>query len=175
MKFEGLMVKLSKEAQRAGICAKGLARLEGIRDADSLLDFYTENPDWCLERGFPTWETLREMGRDFGEEMERHGVYLDREFEGEILTERQTYVFLGCRGKVRTGLNIEKGVIPMLYFAGGNDMGIGEMAGTGPGVKVPVYLFGEEERVYYWDGLTEARHLDKNFLRIYLDKNFLSF
>ncbi len=136
MKLDELKSILLREAEEAGICREGRQRFSACATLGDLLDFYTENPEWCIERNFPTPATLMWMWAHMGEEMEHHGVYCRRRFEGEALTGRQAYVLLGCSGTVRTGLNAEKGLIPMFYFADGCDMEI-EGCGRDKGLRLP--------------------------------------
>lgn len=141
MKLDELKSILLREAEEAGICREGRQRLSDCSTTGDLLDFYTGNPEWCIERNFPTPATLMWMWAHMGEEMERHGVYYRRRFDGEALTGRQAYVLLGCSGTVRTGLDAEKGLIPMFYFADGCDMAVeGAYPRALLASRVPLYV-----------------------------------
>jgi hypothetical protein len=66
-----------------------------------------------------------------------------------------TYVFHNCTGTIRVGLNLEKKIIPMLYFANGCRM---EVKGDSPVlVRVPFYVFGNNEIVADPSGAIEAK------------------
>lgn len=131
--------KLMELARAKGICQPGYERMrEG--GVDSLVDYYVENPDWCLERGFPDLAILKEHFTGF----EDKGVFVGRTFHGEVLNDLQTYIFHGCKGTIRVGLNVEKAVIPMLYLANGcrlRIVGVGEVKPKKRS-EVPVYEFG---------------------------------
>jgi len=127
------------------ICQPGYKRMlaSGIEE---LVDYYVENPDWCMERGVPDIATLRKHFAD----CESKGVYVGKTFHGELLDDLQTYIFHNCKGTIKVGLNIDKGMIPMLYMANGCRMRI---IGTGyikPKKErdrsvVPIYTFGRND------------------------------
>lgn len=128
-------------ARRGGICAEGYGKMREY-DRDKLIDYYLENPDWCLERNYPTLSELREHFSD----IEDKGVYMDKTFHGELMNDLQVYIFHNCKGTIKVGLNIEKAIIPMLYVANGCRLRI---VGTGILAKkpseIPVYIFGEND------------------------------
>lgn len=133
------------EARAKGICAEGYEEMR-IDNVDALVDYYTQNPDWCMERDFPTLATLKEHFSD----CEDKGVFVGRTFHGELLNERQAYIFHNCRGTVKVGLNVDKAIIPMIYVANGcrlRFVGVGEYAPKNPGERsiVPVYSFGKND------------------------------
>lgn len=129
-------------AQGKGICSQGYERMR-CSNVDALIDYYLANPDWCLERDFPDLQTLSERFAD----IEDRGVYVGKEFHGEVLNDLQVYIFHNCRGTINVGLNVDKAIIPMLYLA--NDcrmriVGIGDIKPQTPS-EVPVYTFGEND------------------------------
>ncbi len=133
------------EARAKGICAEGYEEMR-IDNVDALIDYYTQNPDWCMERDFPTLATLKEHFADVGDK----GVFVGRTFHGELLNERQAYIFHNCRGTVKVGLNVERANIPMIYVANGcrlRFVGVGEYAPKNPDERsiVPVYSFGKND------------------------------
>ena len=80
------------------------------------------------------------MLRQFPEErLDLHGIFIDRHFDGEELLDRQVYIFHHCTGTIRTGLNLEKKLIPMLYLANGCNLRI--EGAPGNAVRVPAYTF----------------------------------
>ncbi|MDE6009331.1 MAG: hypothetical protein K2G90_09005 [Muribaculaceae bacterium] len=161
--------ELLHTAHEKGICADGYRQMLESADIDALIEYYTAQPDWCLERNFPDLETLREHFADAGDK----GVFVDRTFNGELLNERQVYVFHNCKGKIKVGLNLEKAIIPMIYLANGCRMRIEGVAGLSPNdkplagtgrlgnlppiravgkppshnlpIRVPIYLFGKND------------------------------
>lgn len=130
------------EARAKGICADGYRTMHA-EDVDGLIEYYLRNPDWCMERGYPSLSFLREHFSD----IEDKGVFIGRTFHGELLNDMQTYIFHNCKGTIKTGLNVEKAIIPMLYLANGcrlRIIGSGEIAPKAPSV-VPVYMFGKND------------------------------
>ncbi|MBD5367245.1 MAG: hypothetical protein HDR82_09675 [Bacteroides sp.] len=165
---DGLKEKLINTAHAKGICADGYRQMLGSADRGAMVEYYVANPDWCLERDFPTLQVLR----DFFADEEDRGVFVDRVFDGEVLNERQAYVLHNCSGTVRVGLNVGRAIIPMLYIANGcrlriegvEPSGMGTMRDSrfrggrdesrrpcteghlnGGAVRVPVEVFGENE------------------------------
>lgn len=144
--MNGLKETLMAQARGKGICLGGYSEMRG-RDLDGLADYYIANPDWCMERDFPDLATLAEVAPAY----EGRGIFVGREFDGELLDERQTYIFHNCRGTIRVGLNTALGLIPMLYFGNGCRMrveGVGDSSGgewRTPPARVPIYVFGDNE------------------------------
>ena len=132
---------LMEGARNNGICAEGYGQMRGY-DRDGLIRYYLTNPDWCMERGFPSLELLR---REFSD-IEDKGVFVGKTFDSEVLSEKQVYVFHDCMGTVRIGWDVENAIIPMLYCANGCDMVFVSDNSDNPNpVPVPVYVFGENE------------------------------
>lgn len=131
-----LKIELLEAAKAKGICSAGYKEM-GARDIDALVEYYIANPDWCMERGFPSLSSLRENFANYTDK----GVFVDHEFTGERLDGRLVYIFHHCKGSIRVGLNINEAIIPMLYFANGCDMDV-EIE---DGVKIPMYVFGSNE------------------------------
>lgn len=130
---------LMEEARRGGICAEGYGLMRGY-DRDELIAYYVANPDWCMERDFPSLEILRSEFSD----CEDKGVFVGKTFNGEVFSDKQVYIFHDCKGQIRVGWDMDNAVIPMLYFANGCDITIvsdGKI-NTLP-IQVPVYSFGE--------------------------------
>lgn len=144
--MDELKRELMEAARAGGICAEGYGLMR-CYDRDELIEYYLKVPDWGLKRGFPTLETLR---REFSHE-EHNGVYVDKTFDGEILGDRQTYVFHHCSGRaqIEMGADGQTGspIIPMLYFANGCDMRVECLLKYSPKIKVPCYIFGNDEHL----------------------------
>lgn len=136
---------LIDEAKTKGICIDGFREMKA-GDIDSLINYYIQNPDWCLERDFPNLKTLKENFSD-NEDM---GIYIGKHFHGELLNELQAYIFHKCTGTIKVGLNEAKALIPMLYVANGcklHFVGVGEFAPKNKDhrTKVPIYSFGKND------------------------------
>lgn len=125
-----------KEARANGICIEGYNDMRGF-NLDQLVDYYIKNPDWCLERDFPSIELLRTNFTD----QQHKGIYIDCDFEDVPMNDHLVYIFHQCQGSIQTSLNLEKSLIPMLYFANGCDMHIHCDSPTP--IKIPIYIFGE--------------------------------
>lgn len=127
------------------VCDKGLSRMKAST-VDALIDYYLEMPDWCLERDFPSLDFLRENFTG----IEDKGVFVDKTFKGELLIDKQVYVFHNCKGTIKVGLNVDKALIPMLYIANGCKLkiqGVGELIPRKKDNRamVPIYSFGKND------------------------------
>lgn len=131
--------QLRREASVHHMCAENRSALESVDTFEEAIALYKKTIDWALEEGYPNMRTLRA----FFSHCEDFGIYIDREFHGDVLNVHQVYVFHNCRGTVRTGLNIGQRIIPMMYFANGCDMNVRGIPGSGLQVRVPLYVFGE--------------------------------
>lgn len=141
----GLTQLLVEGARGKGICAHGYKRMCGS-DIAALIDYYIANPDWCLERDFPSLSVLEKHFRG----CEDKGVFVGRTFCGELLNDLQTYIFHKCSGTIKVGLNVEKAIIPMLYLANGCRLRIVGVGDAMPKIErekifVPIYTFGDNE------------------------------
>lgn len=130
---------LLRQARLHSMCTENL---EGLRACETKADavaLYKKTIDWALEENYPPLNFIR---NEFGD-CEDLGIFVDKDFHGELLVEHQCYVFHNCRGHVRVGLNSSKAIIPMLYFANGCDMSItrGDSSPILP-IRVPLYIYG---------------------------------
>lgn len=135
--------QLRREASAHGMCAEyrdALGRVETKHDAIVL---YKRCANWALEEGYPSVEMLRHDFKD----CEIDGIFVDKEFHGEVLNDQNVYVFHNCKGTIRVGLNREKRIIPMLYFANGCDMEVQGIDNFLLPVYVPLYIFGQNRVV----------------------------
>lgn len=141
--MNNLKEKLINTAHAKGICAEGYKRMLCSSDIDAMINYYVDNPEWCMERDFPTLPMLRNHFADISNK----GVYIDHTFNGEMLNDLQTYIFHNCNGTINVGLNVDKAIIPMLYLANRCDLkivGVGDIKPIKPS-EVPVYVFGYNE------------------------------
>ena len=135
MKEMQLKETLMEDARRGGICAPGYELMRGY-DRDRLIDYYVQNPDWAMERGFPSLELLR---REFSD-IEDKGVIVSKTFDGEIFDKLQTYIFHDCKGTIRVAMDYDNAVIPMLYFANGCNIRVECEQKNEPAINVPLYI-----------------------------------
>lgn len=131
--------QLRREASAHHMCAENRGALELVDSKDDAIALYKKTIDWALEEGYPNLTTLR---REFSD-CEEYGIFVDKHFHGEILDKQQVYVFHNCTGTIRTGLNVERRIIPMLYFANGCNMTVKGIGRSYSQVRVPLYIFGE--------------------------------
>lgn len=129
---------LMEEARRGGICADGFREMR-TDSLSELVDFYVANPDWCMERGFPSLEILCSEFSD----IEDKGVFVDKTFNGEVFSDKQVYIFHNCKGTIKVAMDYDNAVIPMLYFANGCNMVISCDQPNNPPIKVPLYVTDE--------------------------------
>ncbi len=131
--MDKLKENLMALARDNGICSEGYEHMR-VSDFDRLVEYYIQNPDWCMERGYPSLQTLRELAH----RVSGRGIFVERTFHGQRLDGRLVYIFHNCRGQITTGLNVKDALIPMLYLANGTELHIN----VAENVKVPVYVFG---------------------------------
>lgn len=126
---------LMNDARRGGICAEGYGQMRAY-DREGLIDYYVQNPDWCMERGFPSLELLR---REFSD-IEDKGVFVGKTFDGEVFDKLQAYIFHDCKGTIRVAMNYDNAIIPMLYFANGCKIRVECEQKNDPAINVPLYI-----------------------------------
>ena len=131
--------RLRREASAYGMCRENRDALESLDTKEEAIALYKKTIDWALEKGYPRFSTIQ---RDFCD-CERYGIFVNKVFHGELLDDQQVYVFHHCSGRVRTGLNVGKKIIPMMYFANGCDITISGAGPAGLAVRVPLYVFGQ--------------------------------
>lgn len=135
--------QLRHEASLHHMCEENRSALEGVETKSDAIELYKKTIDWALEEGYPSLDVIR---RDFSD-CEVAGVFVGKHFNGELLDQQAVYIFHECTGTIRTGLNIPKRIIPMLYFANGCDMSVRGIKGSGLSVRVPLYVFGRDNRI----------------------------
>lgn len=134
---------LINTALEMGICNEGYRKMRRFQTKEEMVAYYLANPDWCMERNFPSLAMLREHFADVRD----MGVFVDHTFHGELLNDLQTYIFHNCKGTIKVGLNVDKAIIPMLYLANGcrlRIVGVGDVVlPREVRTKVPLYIFGD--------------------------------
>lgn len=104
------------------LCGNYRGPLERCKTAAHAIRLYKNCISWALQERYPTKEELLEFADR--KTLAANGVYIDMNFAGERIDNFVCCVFLGCRGWISTGLNIEKAIIPMLYLSEGSDLKI---------------------------------------------------
>ena len=135
MEISELKHQLMQQARFNGICAPGYELMRGY-DRDGLIGYYVQNPDWAMERGFPSLELLR---REFSD-IEDKGVFVGKTFDGEVFDKLQTYIFHDCKGAIRVAMDYDNAVIPMLYFANGCNIRVECEQKNDPAINIPLYI-----------------------------------
>lgn len=126
---------LIERAKEQGMCRENFTALERLSDKRSAVVLYKKTVDWALENGYPGLDVIREHFNG----MEQDGIYVDLDFKYDEVVS-QVAVFHNCSGTIRTGLNVETAVIPMLYLANGSRLVIDGNGRTDWPVTVPVYV-----------------------------------
>ena len=131
---------LLRKARLNSMCLEQLDALRGCETKDEAVNLYKKTIDWALERNYPPVNFIR---NEFGN-CEDLGIFIDKDFHGELLDEHQCYVFHNCRGTIMVEMNTSEKIIPMLYFANGCDITVKRSSEphTLP-IKVPLYIFGD--------------------------------
>ena len=111
---------LIKEAKEYNMCTENFKALYHTTFKDEAVRLYKKTINWALEREFPSLDVLRQ---DFSD-MEDEGLFIDKNFKGDILMDKQYYVFHNCKGTIKVGLNKGKKIIPVLYIANGCELNI---------------------------------------------------
>ena len=131
---------LLRQAHLNSMCTENLEALRACESKAEAVALYKKTIDWALEKNFPSVNFIK---NEFGD-CEDLGLFVDRDFHGELLDAHQCYVFHNCRGHITVDLNVEKKIIPMLYFANGCNISVtrANAPHTLP-IRVPLYIYGE--------------------------------
>lgn len=132
------------DAVNKGVCNEYAGLLDRCKSLTDFLYLYRRGVDWSLENDCPSLKLMRRFQE---ERLDLHGIFIDKHFDDEVLMDRDVYIFHNCTGTIRTGLNVSKKMIPMLYFANGCDMRVesaNEEFLPRP-IRVPLYIFGSNK------------------------------
>lgn len=134
------------DAARRNICGQYTGLLQRCETLTDFLRLYRRGASWALENDVPRLDMLRQY-KD--ERLDLHGIYIDREFDGEELWDKQVYILRNCSGTIRTGLNLDKQIVPMFYLSDGSDLKIESANGDylSHPIIVHVWLFGDSSFV----------------------------
>ena len=94
--------------------------LEQCKTAAQAIRLYKNCISWALQEQYPTKADLLAFASV--DTLASYGIYIDQVFNGERIDDHVCCVFLNCRGWIRTGLNIDKAIIPMLYLSDESDI-----------------------------------------------------
>ena len=131
---------LLRQARLNSMCLDNLDALRACQTKAEAVNLYKKTIDWALEKDFPSINFIK---NEFGD-CEDLGLFVDRDFHGELLDAHQCYVFHNCRGYITVDLNVKKKIIPMLYFANKCNISVTRAnAPHTPPIRVPLYIYGE--------------------------------
>lgn len=134
--------RVRREASTSHMCEEYRLAVEQSKTREELIDLYKSCVDWALENGTPSLSLLRSEYPD----CQKDGLYVDTAFHGELLDGQQVYIFHNCKGTICVDLNVEKAIIPMLYFANGCEMTVKRPDSSRIGtIGVPLYIFGQNK------------------------------
>lgn len=119
------------------LCANYRNPLERCETAAQAIRLYKNCISWALQERYPTKEELLEFADR--QTLAANGVYIDMNFAGERIDNFVCCVFLGCKGWISTGLNIDKAIIPMLYLSEGCDLKVKVDSGLLHAIPVELY------------------------------------
>lgn len=97
------------------LCENYRNPLERCETAAQAIRLYKNCISWALRERYPTKDDLLAFASK--RTLAESGVYIDMDFDGERIDDHVCCVFLGCSGWIRSGLNLEKAIIPMLYLS----------------------------------------------------------
>lgn len=131
---------LQRQARLHRMCDDNRAYLSACETKSDAIRLYKQTIDWALEENYPDFDFLK---KEFSS-CQEDGLFVCHNFNGETLIDQQVYIFHNCTGTIRVGLNVEKQIIPMLYFANNCEMTILGIDGQRifPD-RVPLYVFGK--------------------------------
>lgn len=119
------------------LCGNYRRALESCTTAAQAIRLYKNCISWALQERYPTKEELLTFTDE--ETLAKNGVFINKVFKGELIDNHICCVFLGCKGWIRTGLNKEKGIIPMLYLSEGSNLKIEVDNGFRRSIPVELY------------------------------------
>lgn len=161
--MEDIKQQLINSAIEKGVCLQGQKHMDES-DIASLVDYYVQNPDWCLERDYPALDTLIKYFSNVTD----FGVYVGEQFQGETLTKKQTYILHHCCGLIYTGLDVATQTIPMFYVANGCRIkfrGVEETVKGVPPSVVPITVYGKNDVSARSNGAVRFSVSNANFVK----------
>lgn len=145
------------------LCENYKSPLERCENASQAIRLYKNCISWALLEKYPTKEEMLSFAEN--SVWEENGVYIDRTFDGERIDSHICCVFISCNGRISTGLNIDKEIIPKLYLSEGSRLKIDVDAGMLYPIDVETYYSSsaEGENLRIKDCNTQERRSNVNF------------
>ena len=128
---------LLQEAREKGMCGDYFEPLSRCADKITAIELYMKEPRWALSHDYPTLNELREWFPIYGLE----GLFVGREFKGESLLECMCYALHACDGEIRTGLNLQKAIIPDIHISNGCHL---KIKSEGTPVRIDIFVYGDD-------------------------------
>lgn len=125
------------------LCGNYRRPLEKCDTAAQAIRLFKNCVSWALLERYPSKADMLSFAEK--EVWADNGVFIDKEFAGERIDGHICCVFIGCGGRISTGLNVDKAIIPMLYLSEGSDLEITVDRGLLHPVPVEMY-YGSKVR-----------------------------
>lgn len=133
--------ELRRRAGSHGMCADKRHALERLASDSDAISLYLGSIEWALGENHPTVQEIRDNFS--AKQLERNGIFIDREFNGETLFSQPQYIFHNCKGIIRVGLDTDTPNIPFYYFANGCEMTVRSAADYPFPIRVPLLVYGK--------------------------------
>lgn len=105
------------------LCDNYRKPLENCENVAQAIRLWKNAISFALLEQFPTKEEL--LAYTSKETLAENGVYVDTVFNGERIDGHICCVFLNCKGRIETGLNLEKQIVPKFYLSEGSNLIVG--------------------------------------------------
>lgn len=99
----------------ATLCENYMTPLKKCKTPQQAIRLYKNCISWALQEKYPTKDELLSFASK--ETLAENGVYIDNVFNGELINGFICCVFINCSGIIKTGLNVAKDILPMLYLS----------------------------------------------------------
>lgn len=109
---------LLKEAGANNLCDR-MTQQFIEKDPLSIVRIWKLEPDWGLERRFPSLGYLEKFFNT--EQIREKGIFVSQNIDNLVL-EDQVYIFINCTGYATVKFNPEKAIFPMIYLSQGSKM-----------------------------------------------------
>lgn len=133
--------------------------LERCETAEQAIRLYKNCISWALQERYPSAEELLTFADN--QTLAKNGVYIGWTFDGERIDDHICCVFIGCTGRITTGLNLNKKIIPMLYLSEGSRLEIVPDSTLSDGA-IPIELYYGSQ--FYTSRKDKFRVTDNNHL-----------
>lgn len=157
------------------LCANYRNPLEHCETATQAIRLYKNCISWALQERYPTKEELLAFASK--QTLAENGVFVDTLFKGERIDSHVCCVFLGCKGWIHTGLNVDKAIIPMIYLSDESSLKIEVDESIKQSIPVELYynscIVGDSSHLSIKDcnKLTERENIDFTEVQLSIEPN----